>query len=249
MAKSTFEIAEEPSTDLVVIAEKQVAVATSVDASAKGLIGEWTNEDVKLPRISLVSKTGELANNFAVGTWVLDKTHQLTKLEDRTKGSALTAIALRMLKQYKENIPYEEQTAGTIARTFNTADEVRDNGGTISRSQRGANAYSEIAHIEFLIQAPEELDEDARTLFYLYAGGKMYTRVIYTASGTAYGATAVTLATAIRNGHLGSVGLQGGFWQLGTALQSTTKNSWWIPTIKAAGYVDPETAAVIATLV
>jgi hypothetical protein len=236
----------EVSTAVAVVAPQQVVIAAPIADASKGLIGEWTSEDTKLPRLSLVNKSGERADNFTPGTWLLEGTHQITKLEDKAKGVPLTVIALRMLKQYQENIPFDEQKAGVPVRRFNTAAEVTANGGRVSR-ERGTDLFSELAHIELLVQAPDNLDEDADALFYNVAGDKRFARVIYTASSTAYGQIAVTLASSLR-GHLATTGLQGGLWELGSKLTANTKNSWWTPTIKTAGLVDSETAAMISSL-
>ena len=238
------------STAVAVVPATEKAIITSqvplADAS-KGLIGEWTQEDTKLPRISLVNKSGDLANLFTPGIWVLEKSHALSKLVDKTNGGPIKVTALRMLKQYKENITFEDQNSGVPVNIFNGASEVSTNGGRVSR-ERGAGNYSEIAHIELLVLAPEDLDEEAAALFYNEAGDKRYARVIYTTSSTAYGQVAVPLASSLR-GHLASSGLQGGVWDLGSKLTSNTKNSWWSPTIKAAGLVDAETAKLIASLI
>jgi len=223
-----------------------VAHAAPLGDASKGLIGEWTSEDTKLPRISLVNKSGELADQFTPGTWVLERSHQLTKLVDKSIGGPLKVTALRMLKQYKENITFDDQKNGTHVNIFNSASEVTASGGRVSR-ERGSGNYSEIAHIELLVLAPEDLEEEASALFYNEAGDKRYARVIYTTSSTAYGQVAVPLASSLR-GHLSSTGLQGGVWELGSKLTSNTKNSWWSPSIKSAGLVDAETAALISTL-
>jgi hypothetical protein len=250
MSQVSFtEIEAEPvkETAVAVVPQQAIVIPTAPLADeSKGLIGEWTREDTKLPRISLVNKSGELADKFTPGTWVLERSHQLTKLIDTQKGSPLKVVALRMLKQYKENISFDEQGAGVPVRIYNAAAEVTANGGRVSR-ERGVGNFSEIAHIELLVLAPDDLDEEAASLFYNNAGEKRYARVIYTTSSTAYGQVAVPLASSLR-GHLASTGLQGGFWELGSKLTSNTKNSWWSPTIQTAGLVDNETAAMIATL-
>jgi hypothetical protein len=112
-------------------------------------------------------------------------------------------------------------------------------GGKITREQ-GEGRFSEIAHIELFVEEPEGLSDDAAALFYYTLGGKKYTRVIWTLSGTAFGAVAVTVASALR-GHLAVPGLIGGVWSLGANLIKGQKNSWWQPSIRTNGMTDEQT--------
>ena len=254
MAKTSFsDIENEPSTQVAVLEPENRAVAVSrplgasIEDASKGLVGDWTTDDTKLPRLNIVGRTGELPNEFTQGCIVLEKTHELTTVTKDT-GSPLRVVALRMLKQYQENIPFDDQQAGVQARIFNSAMEVRASGGQLSFS-KGENKFSELAHIEFLILAPEGISEDALGLFYNTTDeGKAYARAVMTVGGTAFGAVAGPLASSLR-GHLAELGLFGGYWDLGTKIKKNDKFSWWAPTIRAAGLVEEDTANLIATLV
>lgn len=249
MAKVTFENveaeADETTTAVAVRQETAVAVKQSLNDNNGALIGEWGVQDTRLPRINLVNKSGELADNFTPGTWTINREHQLNSLAENSKEKCnpLKVIAVRMVKQYRENTPYESETT---ARIFNTAAEVRQSGGVVSR-MKGANNFSEMAHIEFLVEAPEGINEDASGSFCHTIGGKQYARVVYTATGTAFGAVAVTLASSLL-GHLSSTGLIGGAWELGSTLVRDTKNSWWQPTLRSAGLVPEEARQDIVAL-
>jgi hypothetical protein len=247
MAKVSFESveAEAVETTTAVIVKESALVAPAALNDANGsLIGEWGVQDTRLPRINLVNKSGELADKFTPGTFAINREHQLNSLADtKDKCNPIRVIAVRMVKQYRENTPYESDTP---ARIFNTASEVRSAGGVISRA-KGGNNFSEMAHIEFLVEAPEGLDEEASSSFCHTIGGKQYARVVYTATGTAFGAVAVTLASSLR-GHLSATGLTGGQWELGSVLVRDTKNSWWQPTLRSAGLVSAEAKEDIQAL-
>lgn len=241
MGKVSFEEAvktETPTQEIVVQAETSLAVPSIADPD-KGLVGEWTSQDLRLPRLSLVNKSGDLSNSFVPGCWVIQKEHQVSDLskDNKEKGNPITVIGARMAKQYQENIPYDLRDS-LPTRVFNTAAEVRANGGIVNR-RKGENNFSEIAHIEFFIQENDTLSEDAKALFYYTFGDKKYARVIYTASSTSFSAVAVTMASALR-GHLAVPGLIGGFWHLGSVLVKDTKNSWWQPSLRSAGLVDAD---------
>jgi len=207
------------------------------DYSDKGLIGDWSASDTKLPRINLVNKTGVLADQFSPGTWVLDKQHQISGIDpsDKKKGVSLRVIALQMMKQYQENIPYDDRE-NTQVRMFSTASQVRDVGGQVHWT-RGANFFSEIATVEFLIQAIEGLCEESESLFYNIASdGTRYTRAVATFASTSYSGVAVPIATSLRT-HLAACGLKGGQWDLGSLITTKADKSWWTPTIRSAGLV------------
>jgi hypothetical protein len=218
------------------------------DYSDKGLIGDWSASDTKLPRINLVNKTGVLADQFSPGTWVLDKQHQISQIDpkDKKKGVSLRVIALQMMKQYQENIPYDDRE-NTPVRMFSTAAQVRDVGGQVHWT-RGANFFSEIATVEFLIQAIEGLSEESESLFYNIASdGTRYTRAVATFASTSYSGVAVPIATSLRT-HLAACGLKGGQWDLGSLITTKADKSWWTPTIRSAGLVTEAQKELINTL-
>lgn len=241
MSKISFEDLEKKpaatSEKEIVVAESKQLATAAVPLGASGLIGEWTAKDTRLPRLNLVNKSGELANSFVPGTYVINKEHQINTLAEgsREKSAPLNVIVASMAKQYQENIPFDEREAKP-AQVFNSSSEVFAAGGRISRESKEGH-FSEIAHIELFIEQPEKLNEDAAALFYTTLGGKKFARVIWTVSGTAFGAVAVTVASALR-GHLSQTGLIGGWWHLSSNLIKGQKNSWWQPAIRTNGLTD-----------
>lgn len=249
MAKVTFDELEltKPDDKAIVPANETALAVPLITDPAKGLVGEWTSDDVRLPRLNLVNKSGDLSNNFTPGCWVIQKEHQVSGItkDNKERGEPITVIGARMMKQYQENIPYEDRET-TPSRVFDTAAEVRGAGGFISR-KRGVGNFSEIAHIEFFVQENDEVSEEAKALFFYTFGDKKYARVVYTASSTAFSAVAVTMATALR-GHLAATGLIGGFWHLGSVLTKDQKNSWWSPVLRTAGLVEADVQEEIKAL-
>lgn len=214
----------------------------------KGLVGDWSASDTRLPRINLVNKTGVLADQFSPGTWVLDKQHQISAIDptDKKKGVPIRVIALQMMKQYQENIPYDDREANP-ARMFSTAAEVREAGGQVHWT-RGAGFFSEIATVEFLIRAIEGLSDESESLFYNIASdGTRYTRAVATFASTSFSGVAVPLATSLRT-HLAATGLKGGQWDLGSVIVTKADKSWWTPTIRTAGLVTEAQKELIANL-
>lgn len=224
-------------------------ITTSTALAEKGLVGEWNmTSDTRPTRLNLVNKTGALGNDFTPGCWVLDKQHAISKIDptDKKKGIPMRVIALQMMKQYQENIPFDDREQ-TPARLFNSAAEVREVGGQIHWT-RGAGFFSEIATVEFLIQATEDLSDDAESLFYAIASdGTRYTRAVATFASTAYSGVAVPIATSLRT-HLAATGLKGGQWDLGSVIMTKADKSWWTPTIRSAGLVTEAQKELISTL-
>jgi hypothetical protein len=223
-------------------------ITTTTALAEKGLVGDWSASDTRLPRINLVNKTGVLADQYSPGTWVLDKQHAISKIDpaDKKKGVPMRVIALQMMKQYQENIPYDDREQNP-ARLFNSASEVREAGGQVHWT-RGAGFFSEIATVEFLIQAMEDISDDAEPLFYNIASdGTRYTRAVATFASTAYSGVAVPIATSLRT-HLAATGLKGGQWDLGSVIMTKADKSWWTPTIRSAGLVTEAQKELISTL-
>ena len=247
---ATISFDEIENTKLVTTQPEANALAniSSNDYADKGLIGDWSASDTKLPRINLVNKTGVLADQFSPGTWVLDKQHQISQIDpkDKKKGVALRVITLQMMKQYQENIPYDDRE-NTPVRMFSSAAQVRDAGGQVHWT-RGANFFSEIATVEFLIQAIEGLSEESESLFYNIASdGTRYTRAVATFASTSFSGVAVPIATSLRT-HLAACGLKGGQWDLGSLITTKADKSWWSPTIRSAGLVTEAQKELINTL-
>jgi hypothetical protein len=238
-------IEEAGSKAVAVRPESKVATIAGEDPT-KGIYGEFGADDVRLPRLNLVNKVGDLSNLFTPGTWVINKEHQITEIDANNKGlgGALRVIAVRLKVEYQESLPYDPDVR---PRVFQTAEEVRLAGGQVAYG-RGEGKFAKAGHIEFLIQEPETLSEEAAASFFYVLGDKRYARVIYTASSTAYAETAQILYSDYKVGHLNKTGLSGGFYSLGAKIKTGDKGTWWIPSMKTAGEVPTELQQQIAEL-
>jgi hypothetical protein len=248
MGKVSFEEAVEAtvieeSNDKAVAVRPESQVAIQGEAPDKGIFGEFGSDDIKLPRLNLVNKVGDLSNLFTPGAWVLKKEHQLTDVVKGEAGS-LKVIAVRLGVEYQESLPYDPNVR---PRVFATAEKVRMNGGRVAYG-RGEGIFAKIGHIEFLIEKPEKLSEEASSEFFYVLGDKEYARVLYTASSTAYAETAQILYSDYRVGHLNKTGLMGGFYLLGAKTKTGDKGSWWVPALKTAGEVPADIQAEIKAL-
>lgn len=251
MAQITFDEIETPKTEKTLAVSQpdtRDLVPISADQSDKGLIGDWSIRHSRLPRINLVNKTGALADQFTPGTWTLNKEHSLSALDpkDKKRGLPLRVIALKMMLQYQENISFDARDT-TPARMFNSEAEVTAAGGRLGY-RKEAGIFSEIATVEFLVQAGDVVSDEAEPLFHeISENGDRYAHAVATFGGTAFGNIAVPLATSLRT-HLAATGLKGGQWDLGAVLVTKADKSWWTPTIRSAGLVTEDQKRLIERL-
>lgn len=237
-SEGTATTVEDSNVAVIPHQDKSVVVAGPATGPSD-MDGEFTSSDFRLPRLNLVQKVGQLSDSFDSGSIILNK--EIVVSDGKTP---VTVIALRMKKQYQEALPYGSDD---MPRVFDTAQEVRENGGTVAYG-KGAGVFGEVAHIEMLVAAPAGLDEDGMIHFAEEVEGKPFARVIYTAASTAYSGAAKPLITA-RGTHLKDLGLSAGKWELTTKLNVGAKNSWYTPVLKAAGVLTPEGQQETASLI
>lgn len=221
--------AEKPAAtkEVAVVEDKTLAAAPAFNTS--DIAGEISRNDVRLPRLNLVARTGDLAELFTPGSWVLNKEIKLSEGGEKPE-VLLDIIVVRLRKQYQESLPFGDPET---PRVFDTAEEVRANGGTVSYG-KGAGIFGEIAHCELLIARPESLPEEYEGHFFFFSEDKAYTHCVYTVGGTAYGNFAKPIISARLN-HLREAGLVGGRWTLGSKLMKANGNAWFTPVIRTAG--------------
>lgn len=196
-------------------------------------------EDIRLPRINIVQKVGDLSNIFTPGEIVLNQ--QLVIHTPATKQAAgeppliFTVIGFRK-KQY-----VEKTIGGALGRMFdNEADVVRASGTLdwkeFKASEGSANPktlFQRLATALILIEKPAAL-EDADNINFPYdCDGKFYALALWSMKGTAYTHAAKHIFTARKIGHLRS-GYPTQAWSLTTKLEGFGGNFAHVPVIKPA---------------
>lgn len=195
------------------------ALSTSVSAASDSDVqGEVNLSDLRLPRLNLVQRTGDLPDKFGFGEFILNKTCLIPR--------PLEFIALSVKKQLQEKRPYGDPERGAV---YDTAEEVRAAGGTIGF---GDYQFSELAHIFMLIKKDPSLDtmEDAeavRDLFMYEIAGDLWAPVIYSVGRSAYTSLGKALLTA-RQFTLRK-GLYTGKWSLTSSTNKSSKGTWVTP--------------------
>lgn len=194
-------------------------LSTNVSAASDSDVqGEVNLSDLRLPRLNLVQRTGDLPDKFAFGEFVLNKTCLIPK--------PLEFIALSIKKQFQEKRPYGDTERGAV---YDTAEELRAAGGVVGF---GDYQYSELAHIFMLIKKDPSLDtmEDAeavRDLFMYEIAGELWAPVIYSVGRSAYTSLGKALLTA-RQFTLRK-GLFTGRWSMTSLINKGPKGTWVTP--------------------
>lgn len=225
-----------PTTAAVVTAAPS-SVVPHTAPSVDDVQGDIDFSDIKLPRLNLVQRTGDLPDRFDFGSFVLNKECNL--------GKELHMIALNIKKQYQEKTEYG---SGTQGRVFNTREEVKADGGTFGFRD---GEFSELAHIHLLVQMPEGLEKqpDAASvidLFIYEIDGKLWAPVVFSVGRSSYTALAKPLLTS-RQFQLRD-GLWRGGWELTSKINKGAKGSWATPTPRFLGRLKEEDSAITAKI-
>lgn len=225
-AETTLVPSEAPATQ---------ALAT-VASGNSAMQGEFTTSDLRLPRINLVQKMSELAESFKFGDVVFEKTMRVGGLEN-----PLPFTVLRLVKQYQQDLPYGSEE---MPQVYNTSEEVRAAGGSVVRG--APNYFSEIAHIQMAIAAPEEIDEEMLDFFPYSNNGKSWAKAVMTVSRSAYSTLAKPLIThgfnTLRDG------FHNGLFELHVDLKKSAKGNYVVPVPVYKGRHTQEDAAFFTSL-
>jgi len=216
--KQAIQDTPETQTALATAEPKTTALSTN-SGNVQGLTGEWGTGDIQIPRLSLVQKSGTLADDFPKGTFVYNKELVVGNGNDPVK---ITVLSAR--KYYQEDIPFGE--SDELPQIFERLEDARAEGFTTEWNSNQPRV-KEAADLVVLIPVPEQY---ATVLF----NGQGYARALWTLVSSAYNSAAKTIATAAVCGHLRG-GLYHGGWELTSNLRTNQRNSWYVPVLRSCG--------------
>jgi len=204
---------------------------TGPAAHADDVQGDVDFSDIRLPRLNLVQRTGDLPDRFGFGEFVLNKEVSL--------GKQLRFVALNLKKQFQEKVEYG---SGSTSAVFNTREEVKAAGGSFGFAD---GQFSELAHIHMLVEMPEGLasNPDAASvvdLFIYEIDGKLFAPVVFSVGRSAYTALAKPLLTS-RQFQLRD-GMWKGMWELNSQINKSGKGSWATPAPRFLGKLSEASA-------
>lgn len=199
--------------------------------------------DIKLPRINIVQKVGELSNTFAGGEIVLNQglpiyTPPTIKdgviIKPGTKPLNIVVIGFRP-KQFVEKV-----NGNVMGALCNSEEEVGRLGGTLNYKEHETKVankipsklFQEMATALLLIEKPEQLADTDHLCFPQEHEGKFYALALWSMKGGSYTNGAKTFYTARKMGHLRVGGYHSYSWSLGTKLEAyKTGNFAYIPVL------------------
>lgn len=224
---------KEPTTAVARPLKEELALATQRSTPA-GIEGDVGAKDIQLPRLNLIQKMSDLVNSgFLPNSFVLNKEIPL--------GKQLECVVVRLKKQFQQELPYGSEVT---PHTCDTLAEVREAGGS---TEWGAdNRYSEIAHMQLLVKAPDGLSEEQLDAFPYEVDGSHWAPCMYTAAKTAYKTSAKPVITAAFG--VLRQGLGNGLWTVTADLKSNPMGSWSVPQFKLTGRTKPEMLELVEAL-
>jgi hypothetical protein len=214
----TTQQVEVQSSEIVEVSSSTLATATPTIPQC--IEGEITVSDLKVPRLNLSQKSGNLGDDFPPGSFVFEK-----QVLVAAPGGTLTAVPLRMRKYYQEKVEFGVDQQ---ARKANTSAEVRALGGTTDYDLKDELPwFQDIADIRLAVQAPSDLDEQFSEFFPYSDGKNQYAVAIYTVASSAYTSLAKKLMTDGQ--YLLKGELYAGCYEISSELRKGANFSWYIP--------------------
>lgn len=202
--------------------QTQAGTALSTYRESGDTVGEWEDDEVATPYLTLVQKTSKISDDFPFGNFVLDKTLDL--------GPEIKFIALRNAKSYIEDLEYGDSA---IPKTFLKASEARAAGFNIGKQ----SAEPRVVEVASVIVAIVCDSEHATHVFTPEEGEPVgFALGLWQCRSTAYGKVAIPLRTARDKGHLREEpGLWAGLWTCKSEKRSSDKGNYVVPSLRSAG--------------
>lgn len=223
---------EETAATTPEVASTALATAEPADALAvndrffnnEDLVGNFSSDDIILPRLNLVQGVGPLSEHYSPGQLVLNKSQIVG-----SGTQPLEFTVLRLKKFFEEKLPYGGEI---MPRVFDTEEQARSAGLASMRNPvEGLGNYQPVVDCEILVASPSA--EDTEGNFQLEFDGKLYARAVYTARSVAYSvAGKAFISAAVFNAKAGLHSLR---WLLTPTREKVGKNMVWLPRVKVAG--------------
>jgi hypothetical protein len=166
-----------------------VPAVAAPQGPSNGLEGEWSADDLSLPRLIIVAGSGELSKKFPSGAVILNDEVFLNAV-DPSKGEAgapkFRFVPVHMSKSWREKLADEDRAAGLTARIVKTAEEVWQLGGTTEWQGENKPTWEPTARIVMLIERPATSPGADHPAFVFELDKTMWATAVFYAGGTSY---------------------------------------------------------------
>jgi hypothetical protein len=199
--------------------------------------GEMGPDDIILPRLKITYGVGALAENFTPGDIVLADDNCLAHKEED-----IDVIFLNVTQYWKEYLSNDDFKAGIRPRTFMSAAEVHNAGGSTKWINGVGPSFMRAMCLKMLIKKPDDL---VCGLFGIPIDGAEYAVAVWDIDKSAYKSAGPVILSASQFS-LRERGLLAGKFTMHTHMdKKKTGNIVPIPMIKLAGYNSDEVIAEI----
>lgn len=221
MKTSLSNVSEERAESaLTTIPEGTVAPVAGLTSQFQGDVDK---DDMIVPYLAVVQKTGTLGDDFPFGHFVLDKQHDL--------GDSISAIFVNAQKFFEEKRPFG-------------AEGFPERWDTKAEAVGSGLEYLAVANLDLLIEVEEDSSCAEQALFTF--NGKAYAAARYTVRSTSYGrvykvlVNDVRINKAMKNPETGKPDLACRFYSMATEKKAVNGNTFWFPQMKLSDAVPSE---------
>lgn len=209
----------------------EIATTQAAPMHLGEVTGDFSANDIRLPRLQLVQNVGILSETFHPGDVILGGDNFIA-----AKESPIDVIILNARQYWKEYLGGEKFDPDRRALTFSTEAEVAEAGGTTAWVNGVGPTYSKAMTLTLLIKQPKEI---VCGLFGLDIDNEMYAIAVWDVDKTAYRRVGPQILTA-KQVSLRARGLLSGRFQLSTKTEKINKNNIVVPVLRLIGF-NPET--------
>lgn len=219
---------------LVPIRQNTPRVISFENDSDGAIVGEFTEDDFRLPQLKVVNGNGPLSKQHLQGTLLLKGKPIVASpaaLKNGETYSPLKFVPIKVVKEFRENLSKEEMDDGLRARVVPTYEEaLRIGGGWVGYRGSEKGRWSASGQIWMLLQEPPNCDHPA---FGRMLDGKNYAGCVLYTSGRAYNSAFRDIMDAA--GGILRIGgkriLHAKFWSMRILLQGE-QNPSYVPVVE-----------------
>lgn len=225
-------------------------------------------EDIRLPRINIVQKVGDLSNTFRDGEIVLDQTHVIYAPARPVPGQPAPADPAPLnivVIGFKRTVFVEKVEGGAMGLTCRTREELVKCGGTLDYKEwqesvrlnkenpahKALRRFDNMATAMVLVEKPATFPDPNKTIFPYEVNGKQFVLAFFTMKASAYnaGAKAIFTHKKTRSFSNPTVSYSDNYFTLASELKKFPTGTFaQIPDIRATALVEAEVTALVNSI-